>query len=328
MGIREVGDAIKTLKETYNKEVMIVEVAYPWTLEWDDNAGNILGEDNLLNYYNDNPSTGTQRDFLTELSWLVKHNGGNGVIYWEPAWVSTECGTQWAEQGSHLENAVFFDFNWQLHEGIEFMDYDYTVMPASLDSVPVTFKVDMTGIDTSEGVYVTGDFTGEAWQFMPMFDVGDNIFEYQGKIPGRSYGAYIFQNMANWNVSSRENVPAECALFWDTHRAFTVGDEPTEFAYVWSSCTKIDEVGTDEFEELNISLSPNPVHSTMHIQSGLAIQKIKILNLLGIEIYSETLNGNKMKTLYISGYRNGIYILKIQLSNGRFSSKKFLKNSN
>jgi len=119
--------------------------------------------------------------------------------------------------------------------------------------------------DTSEGVFVTGDFTGEDWQFMPMTDVGDDTFEFSGKIPGRSYGAYIFQNKADWNTSSRENVPTECALFWDTHRAFLLGNEPTEFAYVWSSCTKIDEVGVSEIDRQQISLTPNPVQSKLHI---------------------------------------------------------------
>jgi len=328
MGIREVGGAIKTLKETYNKEVMIVEVAYPWTLEWNDNAGNILGEDNLLNYYNNNPSTGTQKDFLTELSWLVKENGGSGVIYWEPAWVSTECGTQWAEQGSHLENSVFFDFDWQLHEGIEFMEYDYSVMPTSLDSVAVNFKVDMTGVDTSEGVFVTGDFTGEAWQFMPMVDVGDNIFVYQGKIPGRSYGAYIFQNKADWNASSRENVPAECALFWDTHRAFTVGDEPVEFAYVWSTCVKIDEVRLNEIVEQGFKLSPNPIRSTLHIQSGSGIKQIEIFNISGVKVYELTGAQNSIETIDMSSFPDGVYFLVLTNKEGEEIPGKLVKAEN
>ena len=33
-----------------------------------------------------------------------------GVLYWEPAWVSSSYTTQWGK-GSHQENATFFDFN-------------------------------------------------------------------------------------------------------------------------------------------------------------------------------------------------------------------------
>ena len=35
--------------------------------------------------------------------------GGVGVVYWEPAWVSTKCATRWGI-GSHWENATLFDF--------------------------------------------------------------------------------------------------------------------------------------------------------------------------------------------------------------------------
>jgi len=35
--------------------------------------------------------------------------GGVGVVYWEPAWVSTSCKTRWGT-GSHWENATLFDF--------------------------------------------------------------------------------------------------------------------------------------------------------------------------------------------------------------------------
>ncbi|MGK0363470.1 MAG: hypothetical protein ACI85O_000515, partial [Saprospiraceae bacterium] len=37
-------------------------------------------------------------------------NGGNGLVYWEPGWVSTTCSTPWAI-GSHYENATFFGFD-------------------------------------------------------------------------------------------------------------------------------------------------------------------------------------------------------------------------
>lgn len=326
MGIREAAAAIKSLKETYNKEVMVVETAYPWTLEWDDNAGNILGPDNLLPYYNNNPSPGIQKDFLTELSWLVKDNGGSGVIYWEPAWVSTECGTQWATQGSHLENATFFNFDWELHEGIEFMEYDYSVMPASLDSIPVTFKVDMTGVEISEGVFVTGDFTGEDWQLMPMTDVGDDIFEFTGKIPGRSHGAFIFQNKADWNISSREIVPANCALFWDTHRAFVVGDEATEFAYVWGSCTKIDEVEVSEIDRPNIILSPNPVQSKLYIHAAADIKSIEVYDIAGRKVFEKSGNEKTTEIIDTSSLPDGVYFLFVANTNGQIIIEKLIKS--
>ncbi len=209
--MRQAAAAVGQLKQEHGKEVMVVETGYPWTLQNADNANNILGNANLLKTYNSEASQENQRDFLTEFSYLVKQNGGMGVIYWEPAWVSTDCTTPWGT-GSFYENATFFDFDYNLHQGIGFLDYDYSIMPPALDSMTVTFKVDMTGIDTTNGVFVTGDFTGETWQFKRMFHAGQSIFKHSQKIPGRSSGAYIFQNKANWDTTSREIVPVSCAL--------------------------------------------------------------------------------------------------------------------
>jgi len=58
------------------------------------------------------------------------------VIYWEPAWVSTECFTPWV-QGSSWDNATFFDFDNAViaDGGIGWMKhaYDFT---SSTDYVP------------------------------------------------------------------------------------------------------------------------------------------------------------------------------------------------
>jgi arabinogalactan endo-1,4-beta-galactosidase len=104
-GLDSVGKAIAELKATYGKEVMIVETAYPWTLEGFDQASNLLGADSLVNGYKATPEG--QYDYLMQLSQQVINAGGMGLIYWEPAWVSTSCSTLWG-QGSHWENASFF----------------------------------------------------------------------------------------------------------------------------------------------------------------------------------------------------------------------------
>jgi arabinogalactan endo-1,4-beta-galactosidase len=38
----------------------------------------------------------------------VVANGGSGVVYWAPDWVSTRCKTRWGT-GSTWENAAWFD---------------------------------------------------------------------------------------------------------------------------------------------------------------------------------------------------------------------------
>lgn len=98
--------AIDSLHNTYQKHVMVVETSYPYTLEEADSANNVLGQDALISGYPASPEG--QLQYMTDLVKQVKQGGGEGVIYWEPAWISTDCKTLWGK-GSHWDNATFFD---------------------------------------------------------------------------------------------------------------------------------------------------------------------------------------------------------------------------
>ena len=127
----DVGAFTTYLRETFGKDVMIVETAYPWTFDAvDETADNILNQG--IRGYGISPAG--QRQFLVDLSQSLLSNGGLGLVYWEPAWVSTTCTTRWG-QGSHWENATFFDFQNgnELHEGVEFLSFPY-LFPTELVS--------------------------------------------------------------------------------------------------------------------------------------------------------------------------------------------------
>jgi arabinogalactan endo-1,4-beta-galactosidase len=98
---------LRRLDAAYAAEVIVVETSYPFTTDSADPAHNLLGEDTLLPEY---PATEEgQLRYMTDITQLVIDAGGVGVVYWEPAWVSTRCSTRWG-QGSHWENATFFDW--------------------------------------------------------------------------------------------------------------------------------------------------------------------------------------------------------------------------
>tara|TARA_B100000768_G_scaffold32016_1_gene30550 strand:- start:2432 stop:3562 length:1131 start_codon:yes stop_codon:yes gene_type:complete len=115
--LNSINAPIKTLIETYDKRLMIVETAYPFTLENVDNANNILNEDALISGFP--ASQQGQLDYLNALKAKIFESGGEGVIYWEPAWVSTSCSTLWAS-GSHWDNATLFDHNNKSNLGMQF----------------------------------------------------------------------------------------------------------------------------------------------------------------------------------------------------------------
>ena len=118
---------LRTVKERYSfAQVIVVETSYPWTLEGADKAANLLNGNTLIEGY---PATVEgQTAYLSDLTQLIMDAGGEGIVYWEPAWVSTGCSTRWGE-GSHWENATFFDFNNgnEVLPSINFMRREYRI---------------------------------------------------------------------------------------------------------------------------------------------------------------------------------------------------------
>ncbi|OZV69400.1 arabinogalactan endo-1,4-beta-galactosidase [Winogradskyella aurantia] len=115
--LSEVQTPLATLINTYNKRLMIVETAYPFTFTNADTANNIMGPTALTNNI---PATQQgQLDYLNQLHTIIKNAGGEGLIYWEPAWISTSCSTLWA-QGSHWDNATLFDNDGKATLGITY----------------------------------------------------------------------------------------------------------------------------------------------------------------------------------------------------------------
>jgi arabinogalactan endo-1,4-beta-galactosidase len=147
----ELGQTINRLRHAYAADVLVVETAYPFTTQNADSSPNLLGEDSLIADYPATPAG--QKKYLVDLTQLVLANGGTGVFYWEPAWVSTKtCGTRWGK-GSNWENAALFDYQGQALEGAEgWLKHSY-VLP-----VEVTFKAKAT----TPAAFIDGDFLGGA----------------------------------------------------------------------------------------------------------------------------------------------------------------------
>lgn len=119
VNIDDIDLEVKSLIENYNKRLMVVETAYPFTLESKDNASNILGEDSLISNFP--ASFDGQHNYLKYLKSKLISGGAEGLIYWEPAWVSTRCKTLWGT-GSHWENSTLFNFENKANKGVLFLN--------------------------------------------------------------------------------------------------------------------------------------------------------------------------------------------------------------
>ena len=116
---------VARLRHRYAKDVVIAETAYPWTLRGNDSANNLAGSRALATGYP--ASRDGQRRYNIDLMQSVLDGGGLGIVYWEPAWITTVCETRWGA-GSHAENRALFDYTRsELHQGADFLSHDYVL---------------------------------------------------------------------------------------------------------------------------------------------------------------------------------------------------------
>jgi arabinogalactan endo-1,4-beta-galactosidase len=120
--MNDVTTKLRALKATSGKEVMIVETAYPWTGNNADTYGNIISAADGLAGYEVTP-TG-QLKYMKDLVQAIIDGGGNGIMNWEPAWITSRMNDGWGI-GSAWENNAFFDFTGNTQPVITFMDFPY-----------------------------------------------------------------------------------------------------------------------------------------------------------------------------------------------------------
>lgn len=328
--IDELEDTVRDLVDRFPEyEIAVVETGYLWTRRNFDSLGNIISTPDP-EYLPVIPEK--QLEYMVDYTRAVMRGGGTGVIFWEPAWVSTPCRTPWGQGSSH-DHVVFFD-----PENTDFIEngggrwmerhfYD------DLDAHKVAFEVDMSGRDVSEGVYVTGTFTGEDWELRPMADEGDGIFSYFTYLPEGATGAFYFLNANDWEA--RETVPAACAEEGGTDRGYEVADGDTVFAVQWGSCEAIG-TSTGEMDDATLPRRfelrpnyPNPFNPSTTISFALpraAHVTVQVFDALGRPVTTlvdeRKTAGTHRVPFEASGLPSGVYLYRLEA--GAFTDTRTL----
>ena len=116
--ISELEQTLIQLRTLYDKEIMIAETAYPFTLGWNDWTNNIVGLENQLILPEFPATPQGQKNFVQQIKIMMTNlNGGIGLSYWGAeliAWNGPE-----SSEGSPWENQALFDFNNQALPVIE-----------------------------------------------------------------------------------------------------------------------------------------------------------------------------------------------------------------
>lgn len=216
----------------HNKPIVISEIGMSWQYETEAKA---FVEDIIVK----NQSLGSK---------------GLGVFWWEPqcydwqgydkgAWNPSTKQPTIALDGFST-NCTTTDCN-GVDGGTAFIDNCGTCVGGNTgklecSAVDLSFTVDMTGADVSNGVYITGDMTSEGsnWAIIQMDSNGDNTYSATFSMYPGDEGAYYYLNANDWNA--RETVPAECADMYDSDRAYTVLTQNTNIANTWAQCAGIN----------------------------------------------------------------------------------------
>lgn len=205
----------------------------------------------------------------------------------------------------------------------------------------ITMKVDVTGQDTTQGVYITGNITqadgfGSDWLIKQMTHEGDMIFSWDTTwAPGDSL-VYYFLLTPSWDnyLDYREEVPDECDYSaelasrvvggpWDGDRAFVVPAQDTVIRNIWGSCETwggVSSVKDYESGDVNIRLYPNPSAEDVTL---IVPESQKLLSINVIDISGKVLNVNKSfisaneVRLETNGLPEGVYFIKVY--NNEFS---------
>ncbi len=122
VSVDKLSASVASFKSKYGKQVMILETAYPWTDGYADNYANQFGSQTPISGY---PFTQQgQLDLLKTMTQQLKDGGGVGIMYWEPAWITSDLKDLYGT-GSSWENAALFDFSGKPTLGMSYMTQSY-----------------------------------------------------------------------------------------------------------------------------------------------------------------------------------------------------------
>lgn len=113
---------VSQIKSTFNKDVMVMETAYPWTTSGSDSYPDIISTSSLVSGYP--ASTSGQYKYLHDLTQAVISGKGKGVFTWEPDWITSQMKDPWGI-GSPWECNTLFDLTGNAITGIRFMSDKY-----------------------------------------------------------------------------------------------------------------------------------------------------------------------------------------------------------
>ncbi len=119
---KAIENIIRSLRVKYSKDIMVVETAYSWSNTGADKYNNIMSSDVPIEGYEISPEG--QKRYMKDFTQTIISAGGSGIMYWEPAWITSPMKDLWGT-GSSWENNTLFDFEGNTLPAMDFMTEKY-----------------------------------------------------------------------------------------------------------------------------------------------------------------------------------------------------------
>lgn len=164
--------------------------------------------------------------------------------------------------------------------------------------IPVRLKVEVVGNPTQSCETQTVA-TISGWQMME--------FDFNNQASGTA----VFNPAFNFNMMS---------IFFNFGIDGATAGEKT---FYFDNVSYAAPLSIASFEDTKISMYPNPVSSSLSINSVEKLDAISIYNVIGQEVLNLKVNDTNT-IINVSNFENGIYIIKT-FSEGKVSTTKFIK---
>lgn len=253
---------------------------------------------------------------------LIDESDENTILIAQGAriYTSTDGGANWTETSSGLESLNF--------------DADLIV---KLDQNP--FNAQELIIATSGGIFKSVDF-GANWTLATPYFAHNIAFstEMDGHIVGAIHNSQISEfglyssadGGETWEIISNDDLFEIKSNHVFSSTAFRFHEDSAD-VYIGSSDLGLVKfvlnletmsVGDPQFISQNQTvIYPNPAKNEIHLSSKSNIEKVEIYAMTGQNLIS-----TNAKSIPVSHLNKGIYIVKIQLENGKTETHKLIKN--
>ncbi len=109
-----------------------------------------------------------------------------------------------------------------------------------------------------------------------------------------------------------------------TVKAVGCGDTTVSSVHV----VLVDKTGTSPSPSKGgVTCYPNPVHSELVVDAGVAMQSVSVANLLGQVVYFGGCNGEKERVVDVRELPVGVYFVRVVFEDGSVGVERFVKNN-